>query len=158
MRLVFAHRADRYRPEGSAFSSPLVWSCREIEGFLIRAWQVILSGCGGTSTLPEEQRSPRAGYRSASRSTISQSGLSFRTLRGGVDPGGHHIRPRGCPTCACMERFLIRRWETILTGVYWLYVRSPTNKRKASASLISTPCCAVLKPGITVSVPRLSEL
>ena len=42
--------------------------------------------------------------------------------------------------------------------VYWLYVRSPANKRKTSECLISTPCCAVLKPGITVSVPRLSEL
>ena len=44
----FPHPAGRYRPGGSAFSSP---SCRDIEGFLIRRWELIIPGCGGTLAL-----------------------------------------------------------------------------------------------------------
>ena len=35
--LGFPHDAGRYRPGGSPFSSPGCWSCRGMEGFLIRA-------------------------------------------------------------------------------------------------------------------------
>ena len=34
--LGFPHRAGRYRPGESPLSSPVCWSCRDIEGFLIR--------------------------------------------------------------------------------------------------------------------------
>ena len=57
-----------------------------------------------------------------------------------------------------MEGFLMRRWEPILPGVRWLYVRSPANQRSASETGVSTPCGAVSTRGITVFVPRLSEL
>ena len=157
MRLVFAHRADRYRPEGSAFSSPLVWSCREIEGFLIRAWQVILSGCGGTSTLPEEQRSPRAGYRIASRSAISQSGLSLRTLRGGVDPGGHHIRPQRVRAGHVWKDFSSGDGNLSSPGCTdSMYDPQPIIERPVEVGF-PHPALRFSTPGITVSVPRLSE-
>ena len=47
----FPHPAGRYRPGGSEFSSPGCWSCRYMEGFLSRRWEIILPGCGGTSAL-----------------------------------------------------------------------------------------------------------
>ena len=34
--LIFLHPARRYPPGGSAFSSPRCWSCRDMEGFVIR--------------------------------------------------------------------------------------------------------------------------
>ena len=49
--LGFSLRAGRYRPGGSPFSSPGCWSCRNMEGFMIRGRDPILPGCGGTSTL-----------------------------------------------------------------------------------------------------------
>ena len=49
--LEFAHFTKRYRLEGSAFSSPESWSCRDMDGFLTRGWELILPGCGGTSVL-----------------------------------------------------------------------------------------------------------
>ena len=42
--LGFPHAAGRYRPEGSAFSSARCWSCRGMEGFMTRGWQLILPG------------------------------------------------------------------------------------------------------------------
>ena len=49
--LGFLHLAGRYHPGGSAISSPGCWSCRCMDGFLNRGWELILSGCGGTSAL-----------------------------------------------------------------------------------------------------------
>ena len=49
--LGLTHCSRRYRPGGSAVSSPGCWSCREMEGFLTRGWEFILSGCDGTSAL-----------------------------------------------------------------------------------------------------------
>ena len=42
--LRFPHPAGRYRPGGSAFSSPGCWSCRYMEGFILRGWELILPG------------------------------------------------------------------------------------------------------------------
>ena len=49
--LGFPHPAGRHRPGRSAFSSPGCWSCRDMEVFLTRGWELILPGCGGTSAL-----------------------------------------------------------------------------------------------------------
>ena len=57
-----------------------------------------------------------------------------------------------------MEGFLIWGCEPILPGVRWLYVRAPANQRSASGAGVSTPFGAVSTLGITVFVPRLSEL
>ena len=49
--LGFPHPAGRHQPGRSAFSSPGCCSCRDMEGFLSRGWEVILPGCGGTAAL-----------------------------------------------------------------------------------------------------------
>ena len=49
--LEFLHCAGRHRPGRSPFSSPGCWSSRGKQGFLIRGWEIILLGCGRTSTL-----------------------------------------------------------------------------------------------------------
>ena len=49
--LGFSHPAGRCRPGGSASSAPCWWSCKDMEGLLIRGWEIILPGCGGTSAL-----------------------------------------------------------------------------------------------------------
>ena len=38
-------------PGASSFSSPISCNCTDLEGFLIRGWEVFLTGCGGTSAL-----------------------------------------------------------------------------------------------------------
>ena len=43
----FLHRVGRCRPGGSRFSSPIGRSCRDMEGFLTRGWETILSVFGG---------------------------------------------------------------------------------------------------------------
>ena len=52
----------------------------------------------------------------------------------------------------------MRGWEHILPGVRLHYVRSLADQRSASGTGVSTPCGAVLTWGITVFVPRLSDL
>ena len=42
--LGFPHRAGRFRPGGSPFSSPRCGRCRCMEGFLIREWDPVLPG------------------------------------------------------------------------------------------------------------------
>ena len=42
--LGFLHLAGRYRPGGPPFTSPICWSCRCMEIFLIRGWDPILPG------------------------------------------------------------------------------------------------------------------
>ena len=46
-----SHRAERYRPGGSLFSSPFCWNCRDMEGVLIQVWDLTFPGCDWTSTL-----------------------------------------------------------------------------------------------------------
>ena len=76
----FPHRAGRYQPGESPFSSPARRSCKGVK--------VILIGEGGLS-------SPGgAGSTNPSQSAISQWGWGFDTLRGGIDPGSHRLRPR----------------------------------------------------------------
>ena len=48
--------------------------------------------------------------------------------------------------------------KPILPRVRWLHVRSPGNQRSASGTGVSTLFGAVSTRGITVFVPRLSEL
>ena len=50
--LGFPHRAGRYRPGGSPFSSRGCWSRMDTERFEIEREDPILRGRGGTSTLP----------------------------------------------------------------------------------------------------------
>ena len=143
--LRFPHPAGRYRPEGSSFSSPGSWSFTCMEVFLMRGWEPIL---------PEVRwlfvRSP-ANQRSTSGTGVSKPW-------GVVSTRGSPFSSPGCRSCKSMEGFLIRGWEPILPGVRWLYVRSPPNQRSASGAGVSTPCGTFSTRGITVFVPKLSEL
>ena len=92
--LGFQHHAGRYRPGGSAFSSPASWSCRDMDGFLTGDGELSSPGAAGPQRWPEGQLSPRAGSMSPSQSAITQWGWRFQTLRGGIDPGDLRFRPQ----------------------------------------------------------------
>ena len=51
-------------------------------------------GATGPRRWPEGQLSPLAGSMSPSQSAITQWVWGFHTLRGGIDPGDFHFRPR----------------------------------------------------------------
>ena len=156
--LGFPHPAGSYQPGGFAFSSPGCWSCRDMEGFLNRGWEVILPGCGGTSALA--RGAPRAARWLHEPQPISNHpvGMGFPHPAGRYPPWGSAVSSPDCCSCRDIEEFITRGWKLILPGVRWLYVRSPANQRSASRTGVSTPCGAVLTRGITVLVPRLSEL
>ena len=95
--LGIPHRAGRYRPGGSPYSSPGRRSCRRMEGFLIRGWDpMTLSSpdAAGPRRCPEGQLSPRVGYMSPSQSANGRWGWGFHTVRVGIDLGNHRFRPR----------------------------------------------------------------
>ena len=106
--LGFPHPAGRYRPGGSAFSSPGCWSCRDMEGFLTRGWELILPGCGGTSALA--RGATLAARWLHERHPISNHpvGLGFPHPAGQYLPGGSSFSSPGCRN---MEGFLTRGWE-----------------------------------------------
>ena len=68
VRLGFPHRTGRYGAGVSPFSSPVCWSCRCREGFMIRGWYIILPGWFRLLRTP---------------------GCGFHSVRGGIDPGDH---------------------------------------------------------------------
>ena len=86
--LGFPHRAERYRPGGSAFSSPICWSCRDMEMFVIRGWDL---------SFPRMRWDLNIGQRANSRHALapytpanqqSASGVwGFHTAPGGIAPG-----------------------------------------------------------------------
>ena len=87
-----------------------------MEGFLIRAYNVILHGCGGTSTLAR-------GATLASRWLHEPHPISNRPVGLGLlhparryQPGGSALPSPVCWSCTNGEGFLIRRWERILPG------------------------------------------
>ena len=139
----FPHPAGRYRPGRSAFTSPGCWSCRDMEGFLTRGWE-LRGATLAARWLPEPQPINNHPVR-----------LGFPHPAGQYRPGGCAFTSPGCWSCRDMEGFLTRGWERILPGVRWLYVRSPADERSASGTGVSTPCGA---DSITVFFPRLSEL
>ena len=143
--LGFPHLARRYRPRGSPFSSPGIWICRCMEGFIVKGWETILPGCAGSMYDPQpiSDRPAR---------------LGFPHHAGRFRPGGSPFSYPGCRSCKDMEGFLIRGCETILPGVRWLYVQSPAHQRSGSGAEVSTPCGTVLTQGITVFVPGLWDL
>ena len=92
--LGFSHPAGRCRPGGSASSAPCWWSCKDMEGLLIRGWEIILPGCGGTSALAR-------GATLAARSLHEPQPISnhpgswvFHILRGRNDPGDLGFGPQ----------------------------------------------------------------
>ena len=63
--------------------------------FFFRNESLSSPGAAGPRHWPEGQLSPRADRMSASQSAIIQGPSGLYIVRGGVDPGGHCIRPRG---------------------------------------------------------------
>ena len=46
----------------------------------------------------------------------SQWGWGFHTVRGGIDPGVHHFRPRFVGLYVYVEGFMMRGWNLVLPG------------------------------------------
>ena len=114
--LGFPHPAGRYRPGGSAFSSPGCWSCRDMEGFLTRGWELILPGCGGTSALARGATLAARRLRKPQPISDHPVGLGFPHPAGRYRPGRSAFSSPGCWSCRDMEGFLTRGWEFILPG------------------------------------------
>ena len=146
--LGFPRRAGRYRPGGSPFLSPGCRSCRCMEGYLSRGWDPTLPGVRWLYI-----RTP-ANQRSADGTGVS----TFLHRAERCRPGGTPSSSPGCRSFTCAEGFLIHRWEPILPGVRWRYVRASANQQPARGVGVSAPCGAVSTRGITVFVPGLSEL
>ena len=143
VRLGFPHGAGRFRPGGSPISSP-GWSCKGIEGFLIREWKPILPGVRWLCVRSPANHRPASaagvstpcGAVSTRGITVFVPGLSYLYIYGGIsDPGMGPCRPRVA-----------------------LALFSSPSQRSAGGIGVSTSCGAVSARGITVFVPALSEL
>ena len=86
--LGFPHLAGRYRPGAFAFASLRCWSRKDMQGFLVRVWEIILPGCGGTSWLA--RGAILAARRLHKPQPISNHpvGLGFPHPAGRYRPGG----------------------------------------------------------------------
>ena len=51
---------------------------------------------------------------------LRTAGYDFHTVKDGVDPGDKHFSSPVCLCCRCMEEFLIRGCDVIVTGWLWL--------------------------------------
>ena len=93
----------------------LVWSCRGMEGFMIRGWDHCAAG---PWRWPEVQLSPCADSMSPSPQPITNPpvGFGFPRRVGHRPVGSPFSSPWGCWICKDLEGFLIRRWDLILPG------------------------------------------
>ena len=63
-----------------------------MEGFLIRGWEIILPGRGGTSALARGATLAAFWHHEPQPISNHPTGLGFHTLRGGIDPGDLRLR------------------------------------------------------------------
>ena len=89
----FPHRDGRYRPRGSPLSSTESWTCRCIEGFMIRRWDVILPGCGETSTSTRGATPPARWLHESQSSSGRWIGVGLPYHAGRYRPGGSPFIP-----------------------------------------------------------------
>ena len=94
MGLGLQHPAGRYRPRGCAFSAPACSCNKDTEQRLIRGWEVILPGYGGTSALARGASRAAPWVHGPSQSSITHWGWGFHTLLGSIDAGDLRFRPR----------------------------------------------------------------
>ena len=113
---VFYTVRSKIDPEGSAFSSPVCWSCRDVEGFLIRGLELILPGCGGTSALSRGTTLAARWLHESQRISHQPVGLRFPRPAGRYRPGGYLFSSPGCWSCRYLEGFLIRGWNLYSPG------------------------------------------
>ena len=168
--LGFPHREGRYRPGGSAFSSPRCWSRRDMEGFLTRGWERILPGCGGTSALAQGATFDPRWLQEPQRISNHPTGLGFPHPTGRYRPGVSTFSSPDCWSCRDMEGFMTRGWKRILPGcggtstlareatlaASWLHEHQTISNQPCG--LVSTPCGAVSTRGICFYFPGLLEL
>ena len=104
--LGFPQRAGRYQPEGSAFSSPGWWSCTDMDGFLIRGLEIILPGCGGTSSLARGATLATRSLHEPQPISNHPVGLGFPHPAGRYRPGGSAFSSVASWSCGDMEGIL----------------------------------------------------
>ena len=92
---------------GSPLTSPVCWSCRDMEGFLIRGWERILPACGKTSSFARGQ--PLAAHwlhDPANPQPVSAVGFPHRAGRYRL--GRSLFSSQGCWSYRGTKRFMIR--------------------------------------------------
>ena len=100
--LGLPHPAGRCLPGGSAFSSPGCWICRDMVGFLMRGWEIIRPGCGGTSALAREKTFAARWLHRPQLISNHPVGLGFLHSAGRYRPGGSAFFSLGCSSCRDM--------------------------------------------------------
>ena len=112
----FPHLAERYRPGGSAFSSPGCWSCRCMKEFLTRGWEIIIPGFGRTTALSRGATLAACWLHEPQLISNQPVGLGFPHPAVRYRPGGSAFSSSGCWSCRDMEDFMNRGWKIILPG------------------------------------------
>ena len=146
------------------------WTCRDTEGFLIRGWELILPGCGGTSALARGATLAARGRHEPHRISCQPERLGFPNTARQDRPGQSPFSSLGCWSCRYLEGFLIRdfffgnlsslgpagprRWpEWQLSSSAG--PMSPSQSVITPWGWVSTPCGVVSTRGIYVFVPGL---
>ena len=111
---AFPHRARRYRPGGSALSSPGCCICRYIEGCLTRGWEIILPGCGGTSSWARGATLAAPWLHEPQPISNHPVGLGFLHPAGRYRPEGSAFTSPGCWSYRDIDGFLTRGWKLVL--------------------------------------------
>ena len=90
----FPHNSGRFRAGRSPFSSPGCCSCRCMEQCLIWGWDHTLRGCAGTWTLARGANLAAPLLYQPQPTNNQWMKAGFHTVRGGIGPGDHRLRPR----------------------------------------------------------------
>ena len=88
-----------------------------MEGFLIRGWELILPGCGGTAALARGSTLAARWLHEPQPISDHPVGLGFPHPAGRYRPGESAFSSPGCWSCIDMEGLLTRGWDLILPGV-----------------------------------------
>ena len=91
-------------------------SCRDMEGFLTRGWELILSECGGTSALSRGASLAARWIHEPQPISNQPLGWGFPHLAGRYRPKRSSLSSPGCWSCGDMEGYLTRGWEIIIPG------------------------------------------
>ena len=114
MELGFPHRTEPYRAKGSSRSSLGCWSCRDLEGLLIRRWDCILPGCGGNMKLARLVTLAARWLHELQSTSNLPVGLGSPHLTAQYRPVESSVSSSGDRRFSNMETKQIRRWDLIL--------------------------------------------
>ena len=103
--LGFPHPAGQHRPGRSVFSSPSSSSCRDMGGFLVRGWEIILPGFGGTSSLARGATLAAHGLHEPQPISNHPVGSGFPHPAGRYRLGRSAFSSPGCWSCRDVEVF-----------------------------------------------------